>query len=147
MRVMEGNPDWTFHFVGSGVAAPTIGAAKNARMYGDRPYEEAMRVLGHCVAGIIPFRNGEYNEASSFLKPLDYLAAGLHCIGTQLGPLENLQERFPAWVHLSTEARVWREALDAARAEPAPRDIDLAEWDVTKRADRLLQLLRSTAKT
>lgn len=59
-------------------------ASDGVQWVGQIPSEQIAEFLSHCRVGITPYANNEFNQASFPLKTLDYLAAGLPVISTNL---------------------------------------------------------------
>ncbi len=111
---------------------------------GPQPFEELPRWLGRMSVGLVPYRVDEFNLWSFPLKTLEYLAAGLPVVSTDLPASAwlasedivvagNIAE-FVAGVHsiaqLSPDPARLRRRQDLARKH---------SWD--RRADLLIQLL------
>jgi len=56
----------------------------NVQWVGFRPYEDLPSYLGAMDVGIVPYTNSAFNRASFPLKTLEYLAAGLPVVSTDL---------------------------------------------------------------
>lgn len=59
---------------------------------GWRPWEEYMRALGDCDAGVIPLRPTEFSELVTPNKLLDFLAAGLPVVGPRMAGISEVVE-------------------------------------------------------
>ena len=59
-------------------------ASDGVQWAGQIPSEQVAEFLSHCRVGITPYADNEFNQASFPLKTLDYLAAGLPVISTNL---------------------------------------------------------------
>ncbi len=87
------------------------------RWTGQVPADQLVQYLRAMDVGLTPYRDTVFNRRSFPLKTVEYLAAGVPVVATDVGSSEGLDER---WVH--TAATVEAFALLAARVAAAPRD-------------------------
>jgi teichuronic acid biosynthesis glycosyltransferase TuaH len=66
-------------------------AHPNIRWLGYRPHEEIQAYLGQASVGLTPYVLNDFNRASFPLKSLEYLAAGLPVVSTNLPSVRHLQ--------------------------------------------------------
>ncbi len=59
-------------------------ARDNLQWTGERPYDELPAYLGAMAVGLLPYTDSEFNQASFPLKLLEYLAAGVAPVSTDL---------------------------------------------------------------
>lgn len=59
-------------------------ARENVQWVGECPFRELPRYLAHADVGLVPYTHSRFNEGSFPLKTLEYLAAGLPVVATDL---------------------------------------------------------------
>ncbi len=109
-----------------------------------RPFEELLPYLAAMDVGLVPYTLGEFNRASFPLKTLEYLAAGLPVVSTDLPATRWLDS---ADVHIAADADRFVDAIRAAAATSRRPDAVAARqrfaaghsWDA--RATAYLDLL------
>jgi teichuronic acid biosynthesis glycosyltransferase TuaH len=122
----------------------------NVEWIGERPFEELPRYLAHAGVGVLPYTRSKFNLGSCPLKLLEYLAAGLPVVATDLPAIRQMNTR-----HISVTndpgAFVQRvsELLDNGRdaAEDADRRQFAAQHSWTHRASAFAQLLELGGRT
>jgi teichuronic acid biosynthesis glycosyltransferase TuaH len=87
----------------------------NVQWLGSRPFERIPEYLGAIDVGLTPYVHSAFNEASSPLKTLDYLAAGLPVVATDLPAHRELPA---AHVRLATGPADFAAATAEVLAEP-----------------------------
>lgn len=92
-------------------------ADPGVRWTGEVPTDQLVRYLRAMDVGLTPYRDTVFNRRSFPLKTVEYLAAGLPVVATDVGSSEGLDER---WVHTATTPDAF--AALAARVAAAPRD-------------------------
>lgn len=97
-------------------------ARPNVHWVGVQPYEHVARHLAGARVGLLPYADSEFNRASFPLKTLEYLAAGLPVVATDLPFLDWLDCEFVARAHGPAEF-----ADAAAAALTLPYDPATAE--------------------
>lgn len=65
-------------------ALDAVLARPNVQWVGPRPHTDVPRYLAHVDVGLVPYTQSDFNRASFPLKALDYLAAGLAVVSTDL---------------------------------------------------------------
>jgi glycosyltransferase involved in cell wall biosynthesis len=88
----------------------------NVRWLGHRPYAEIPKYLGAMTVGIVPYTTSAFNRASFPLKLLEYLAAGLPVVSTDLPAVRWLDTDV---VQIATGADDFVAAVDASVATSA----------------------------
>ena len=63
-------------------------ARPNVQWLGPRPFEQLPAYLGAMQVGLLPYTDSEFNKASFPLKLLEYLAAGIAAVSTDLPAVE-----------------------------------------------------------
>jgi teichuronic acid biosynthesis glycosyltransferase TuaH len=122
----------------------------NVQWVGRQLHTDVPSYLVHMDAGLVPYSDNEFNRASFPLKVLDYLAAGLPVVGSDLPSLRWLQTDL---VELTPDATSFADAVERLLA--TPRDPGLVRrrrafasehsWDA--RVDQLAGVLRLPART
>ena len=97
----------------------------NVQFVGARPYDDVPSYLGAMAVGLVPYTNSAFNQASFPLKLLEYLAAGLPVVSTDLPSVRWLDSDL---VRVATEPRAFADAVESAIA---------ASDDVGERGRRL----------
>lgn len=131
-------------------ALDAVLARPNVQWVGRRPHTEVPAYLAHASVGVLPYSDNDFNRASFPLKVLDYLAAGLPVVASDL----------PATRWLDTDlVRLVRDPdrfeTEVAAALAAPPDAALAEarhrfaaghdWDV--RVAQIAEVLELSGST
>jgi teichuronic acid biosynthesis glycosyltransferase TuaH len=93
-----------------------LAAHHRVRWVGRRPFSELPSFLRHMDVGITPYRDTEFNRASFPLKTLEYLAAGLPAVSTDLPATRWLKTDL---VRVADDERGFIEATVAAADESA----------------------------
>jgi teichuronic acid biosynthesis glycosyltransferase TuaH len=93
----------------------TLLARPNVRWVGARPFESLPAYLGVMDAGLVPYTRSGFNVASFPLKTLEYLAAGLPVVATDLPAHRWLDTELIA---IADGPEAFAHAVDAALAEP-----------------------------
>lgn len=116
----------------------------NVRWVGPKPFEDLARYLKIVDVGIIPYRDDPFNRASFPLKALEYLAAGIAVVATDLPALRWLGTghiRFAKGTESFVDAIA--ETLSREDSTEAVADrratASLHSWD--RRASQLVDLL------
>ncbi len=120
-RVLEqlaaGRPDWNLLMIGrreKGTELP--GERANLKWLGPKPFQELPAYLAHVDVGLVPLLDTPYNRASSPLKVLEYLAAGLPVV-TSVNPVTlEWQRAHPETVWLVAPGGDWMAACEQALA-------------------------------
>jgi teichuronic acid biosynthesis glycosyltransferase TuaH len=68
-------------------------AHENVQWVGPRHYRDVPAYLAHMSVGLVPYTPSEFNRASFPLKVLDYLAAGLPVVSTDLPSVRWIDDR------------------------------------------------------
>lgn len=92
-------------------------ADPGVRWTGEVPTDQLVRYLRAMDVGLTPYRDTVFNRRSFPLKTVEYLAAGVPVVATDVGSSEGLDER---WVHTAATPATF--AALAARVAVAPRD-------------------------
>lgn len=107
-------------------------AAPNLVWLGQRPDEEAARIVLCADVGIVPFRAEEFNDAALPQRIMKYARLGRHTIAPELrGVL--------TWERAVTRAGAAEEWVAALRARAGDRvrpDLELREWALAQTASR-----------
>jgi len=77
-------------------------ARPNVQWTGPRPFRELNRYLSAMTVGLTPYVPSEFNQSSYPLKTLEYLAAGLDVVSTDLPAARSLPRDL---VHIATTAK------------------------------------------
>lgn len=88
------DPEALVHVIGgfdNSGSPPPRPTEPNMRHYGERPYQEAMRMIAACDVGLIPFQGAELCRAVDANKWYDYIAAGIPTVATDV--MEDLRGR------------------------------------------------------
>lgn len=101
-------------------------ARPNVQWVGRQRYTEVPSYLRHVDVGLVPYSDNEFNRASFPLKVLDYLAAGLPVVGSDLPSLRWLDTDL---TQLVTGAEDFADAV--AQALAGPRD----DYEVARRRE------------
>lgn len=86
---------------------------------GPRAFEDLPALLAHADVGIVPYTHSPFNEGSFPLKTLEYLAAGLPVVATDLPAI-----RWLASPHVEVADRAAEFGRTVARVAGEPRDPD-----------------------
>jgi teichuronic acid biosynthesis glycosyltransferase TuaH len=118
----------------------------NVGWLGERPFADLPRLLAGASVGLVPYTHSAFNEGSFPLKTLEYLAAGLPVVATDLPAIRWLSAPD---VHVADDAALFaktaRALLDASTGEVAQTreraraTADGHTWTV--RAERFAELL------
>ncbi|WP_405218110.1 glycosyltransferase [Agrococcus sp. Ld7] len=92
-------------------------ADPGVRWTGEVPPDRLVRYLRAMDVGLTPYRDTVFNRRSFPLKTVEYLAAGVPVVATDVGSSEGLDQR---WVHAAATPDAF--AALAARIAAAPRD-------------------------
>lgn len=143
-HLVSTNPTWHFSFVGSDPDTP-LRQYSNVTFLGDLPYDEAIQVIRSSSLGLVPFKKNAFNEASNFLKVLDYLAGGVSIAATNLSSLGPWAASFPDRIHLCNEERDWNRVFAQTHKPVAITDDEtslssLDRWSVDRRLKILLSM-------
>jgi teichuronic acid biosynthesis glycosyltransferase TuaH len=122
----------------------------NVQWVGHRPYEEIPGYLGAMAVGVLPYVDSAFNRASFPLKLLEYLAAGLPVVSTDLPSVRWLDTDL---VRVANGAREFVAAVEVALAATDDegerhRRLELAAThDWAERADRYLSIIDRLAQS
>jgi teichuronic acid biosynthesis glycosyltransferase TuaH len=118
-------------------------SAPNVQWAGPKPYEELPRYLGAMSVGLVPYTGSPFNRASFPLKALEYLAAGLAVVSTDLPSVRWLDTELIDIAPGRTEfsSAVQRHLGDADGETRAARRSFGAAHDWDRRVDRLAKVL------
>jgi teichuronic acid biosynthesis glycosyltransferase TuaH len=97
-------------------------ARSNVQWLGERPRDSMPGYLGAIDVGLTPYRDDSFNQASFPLKTLEYLAAGLPVVATDLPGTRSLQTDLVTAPQGPEEFAAATEA--ALRATPDVRDVN-----------------------
>jgi teichuronic acid biosynthesis glycosyltransferase TuaH len=112
----------------------------NVEHVGHRPYEELPAYLGTAAVGLVPYRTDGYNRRSFPLKILEYLAAGLPVVSSDLPAARWLGTPH---VHIARDSRHFAQLVAAASLRKdtpearAQRMLYARQHDWSERAARL----------
>lgn len=119
-------------------------AAPNVQWVGQRPFAELPAYLGASDVGLVPYADTAFNRASFPLKTLDYLAAGLPVVATDLPSVRWLDTDH---VRIRTEPDQFADAVEElakarrGAAEGAERRAFAARHSWQVRAEALASFL------
>jgi teichuronic acid biosynthesis glycosyltransferase TuaH len=122
-------------------------ARPNVQWVGARPHDALPAYLGAARVGLVPYADTRFNRHSFPLKALEYLAAGLPVVGTDLPALRQLADDTGADVTVAADPAAFAdivESLAADVAQPssaAARRAFAAQHDWTHRAQRFAELI------
>lgn len=118
----------------------------NVDWIGERPFAEMPRYLKEASVGLVPYTHSPFNEASFPLKTLEYLAAGLPVVATDLpairwlnAPDTQVADSPAAFADAVRNALAASPAEIAIRRQRAQSTARHHTWNV--RAERFAQLL------
>ena len=95
-------------------------ARANVEWLGERPFADLPRLLAGAGVGLVPYTHSAFNEASFPLKTLEYLAAGLPVVATDLPAIRWLDAPD---VHVADDAALFAKTVRALLdATPDERD-------------------------
>jgi glycosyltransferase involved in cell wall biosynthesis len=145
-RVARANPGASIVLVGPvGEDSPRF-EAPNIHVLGRRPYQSLPAYVQTFDVGLIPYMLNAHSIAVDPLKLLEYLAAGVPVVTTDLPEVRKYAEAvLIGRSHDEFDAAVTR-AVRQGRTEKGPEAQSFARqhgWD--RRADRLLQILAEVA--
>lgn len=97
-RIIRGNPNWSFVFVGSvekNVRDEVNGLTgfPNFHSFGWRPYEELPKFLKGFDAAMMPYQVNNWTNAMNPNKVYDYFAAGVPVVATPITELQRHHDR------------------------------------------------------
>jgi len=96
-----------------------LASRENVAWVGSQPFEALPRYLAHAQVGLVPYTDSNFNRASFPLKTLEYLAAGLPAVTTDL-PSTRWLGADPQLVRIASEpASFAAAAVTAATSEDA----------------------------
>lgn len=140
-EVLAERTAWRFYVVGDseGVAAET-GLAKDPPCTGWLPFDAYTAALGHIDLAICPVADNEFNRSKSWLKPLEFAAAGVPVVTSasdeyvRLGVGEQVRKakQWRAALRMATADREWREAQVAHGLDVAARwtyEAQVEKWE------------------
>jgi teichuronic acid biosynthesis glycosyltransferase TuaH len=111
--------------VGAGAPWLTrLTARPNVRWVGGQPYAALPGFLAHAHVGLVPYANTPFNRGSFPLKTLEYLAAGLPVVATDL-PATRWLGAGPGLVEIADGSAAFADAvvdLASAQLTPAARE-------------------------
>ncbi len=122
-------------------------ARPNVQWVGPRPHEALPAYLGAARVGLVPYTDTRFNRHSFPLKALEYLAAGLPVVGTDLPALRQLAGEAGADVTVAAAPAAFVDAVEslvARVAQPssaAVRRAFAAQHDWAHRAQRFAELI------
>ncbi|WP_125038230.1 glycosyltransferase [Nocardioides sp. LS1] len=96
-------------------------ARPDVQWTGPRAFEDLPALLAHADVGIVPYTHSPFNEGSFPLKTLEYLAAGLPVVATDLPAI-----RWLASPHVEVADRAADFGRTVARRASQPRDTEAA---------------------
>jgi teichuronic acid biosynthesis glycosyltransferase TuaH len=110
-------------------------ARPNVQWVGNKPFHELASYLAVSAVGLTPYTKSDFNRASFPLKTLEYLAAGLPVVSSDLPATRQLATDLVTIV--SGREQFGRAAADLSRARPdmarrqrAKEFASLHDWDV-----------------
>ena len=121
----------------------------NVHHVGPVPFEEVPRWLAQIDVGLTPYSASDFNRASFPLKTLEYLAAGIPVVSTDL-PASQLLRRDTNQVWIARDSAAFAEAVhEAARAAHIPelvskRRAAAARYSWAARAEQFARLVGLT---
>jgi glycosyltransferase involved in cell wall biosynthesis len=132
-------PRW-FETTAENTAFDELIARPGVRWIDAVPREELPRYLGALDVGLTPYRDSMFNRRSYPLKTIEYLAAGIPAVATDIAVVDGLDDRYVRVADRAGFVTAVREALsgDVDRAAIAA---SVAGHDWNDRADRLLRLI------
>jgi glycosyltransferase involved in cell wall biosynthesis len=145
-RLSEANPRGSVVLIGPVHVDLSAIRAPNVHVLGPRPYRDLPAYVQAFDVGIIPYVLNEHTVAVDPLKLLEYLAAGIPVVTTDLPEVHKYREAVAiAPTHDDFVAAVNR-ALDAAPEDTARRQSVAREQGWDRRADSLLEILREVTR-
>ncbi|MGV8849601.1 MAG: glycosyltransferase [Propionibacteriaceae bacterium] len=106
------------------------------------PSERVPGYLRCLSVGLTPYADSTFNRRSFPLKTLEYLAAGIPVVCTDVAPVTGFDRRF---VHVAATpaqfADATRDALAPVDREDVRRTVETFDW--SRRADELLELIEA----
>lgn len=140
--VADLRPNWTFIFLGA--KEGDIPRRGNIRAVAYRPYSEVPAWLQHADVGIIPYDASiELNRDSFPLKALEYLAAGIPVVATEMPMLAG----FSPWILRAGSPSSFVDAMERAAFEgPSSQECQnfaaAHSWD--SRAEQLREAIETS---
>ena len=104
---VEGQAEWL----------PRLCSRPNVKWLGRQPFDALPGLLGQASVGLVPYADTAFNRASFPLKALEYLAAGLPVVATDL-PFTRWLGAGPGLVSIANEPRAFAHAVADAAATP-----------------------------
>ena len=141
--VADQRPGWNIVLVGrNSIDANEFAMHTNIHMLGERDYEDLPALCRFATAGIIPFVDSKLTAACNPLKLLEYLAAGLPVVSTDIPEVR----RHADIVFVARSKDAFVEACESAiqvdQAEYSPRVSALArQHDWNSRVDKIYSLI------
>ena len=105
---VEGQAEWL----------PRLCARSNVKWVGKQPFDALPGLLGQASVGLVPYADTVFNRASFPLKALEYLAAGLPVVATDL-PFTRWLGAEPELVSIANEPAAFAQAVADAGAAPS----------------------------
>jgi glycosyltransferase involved in cell wall biosynthesis len=105
---VEGQADWL----------PRLCSRSNVKWVGGQPFDALPGLLGQASVGLVPYADTSFNRASFPLKALEYLAAGLPVVATDL-PFTRWLGAGPSLVNIANQPQAFAEAVAEAAAAPS----------------------------
>jgi glycosyltransferase involved in cell wall biosynthesis len=106
------------------------------------PSERVPGYLRCLSVGLTPYADTAFNRRSFPLKTLEYLAAGIPVVCTEVAPVTGFDRRF---VHVAATPALFadatRDALAPVDREDVRRTVEAFDW--SRRADELLELIEA----
>ena len=101
---------------------PRLCSRSNVRWVGRQPFEALPGLLGQASVGLVPYADTAFNRASFPLKALEYLAAGLPVVATDL-PFTEWLGAPPSLIRIANEPAAFSQAVAGAAAVPSTRTV------------------------
>lgn len=111
---------YPFHVVGPPDDIPAVTGVQQFSATGVVDLEQWYEELARLCVGIAPLADTSFNESKSWLKPLEYAAAGVPCVVSPRSEYAKLAEQIPS-VWLANKPREWIAKLNRLLKDDALR--------------------------
>jgi glycosyltransferase involved in cell wall biosynthesis len=137
----------SFRSKGAGASFSALTALPGVQWVGPVPRERLPGYFRFIDVGLTPYADTAFNRRSYPLKTVEYLAAGVPVVSTDVAPIDGLDPRFVAGAATPEKFVAAIEEMFTRESSPSEiqRSIDGHGWDA--RATRLLEWLQETRTT
>jgi glycosyltransferase involved in cell wall biosynthesis len=142
--VARANPEASVLLVGPVRVAAAVFEPTNVHLLGSRPYRDLPAYVQAFDVGLIPYELNPHTIAVDPLKLLEYLAAGIPVVSTDLPEVRKYRDVVQIADTSGAFLAAVRRALETSPEQAAARQALARSHDWERRAERLLEILAET---